>query len=270
MLKAEDWDTSDWDYRDEIPIGPLTMVDDILSITNCGMESVMANAFINSQIEQNKLTLNTNKCHKLHLGNKKDLCPKLSAHQQEMKEKSQEKYLGDIVSSDGTNNNNIKNKVNIGIGKISSIMNILREVSLGRKFYFTIATILRESILLSSMLLNSEAWIGITQANIDELEQVDEILLRRILETPSTTPKPALYLELGCLPIRFVIMKRRLLYLHYLLNLNNDEMLSKVFWKMTKNLLKNEWILKAKENLAELNMDENNLDLIKHKKKTKF
>ena len=87
-----------------------------------------------------------------------------------MKEKSQEKYLGDIVSSDGTNNNNIKNKVIIGIGKISSIMNILREVSLGRKFYFTIATILRESILLSSMLLNSEAWIGITQANIDELE----------------------------------------------------------------------------------------------------
>ena len=257
-------------YRNEIPVGPLTMVDDILSITKCGMESVMANAFINSQIEQNKLTLNTEKCHKIHAGGKKEMCPKLVAHQQEMKDKSKEKYLGDIISSDGSNTNNIKHKVNIGVGKISSIMNILKEVSLGRKFYFTIATILRESILLSSILLNSESWIGLTATNIDELEQVDEMLLRRILETPTTTPKPALYLELGCMPIRFVIMKRRLLFLHYLLNLKKDEMLSKVFWKMTKSSLKNDWILKAKENLKELGMDENNFDIIKVKKKKKF
>ena len=113
-------------------------------------------------------------------------------------------------------------------------MNILKEVSLGRKFYFQVATTLRESMLLSSMLLNSEAWIGLNQTDVDELEQVDEILLRRILETPSTTPKPALYLELGCLPIRFVIMKRRLLYLHYLLNVQNEEMLSQVFNAMKK------------------------------------
>ena len=39
---------------------------------------------------------------------------------------------------------------------------------------------------------------------------------------------------------------------------------------MTKNPLKNDWILKAKENLKELNMDENNLEIIKNKKKTKF
>ena len=71
-------------------------------------------------------------------------------------------------------------------------------------------------MLISSMLLNSEAWIGITQANIDILEQVDETLLRRVLETPSSTPKPSLYLELGCLPIRFIIMKRRILFLHYI------------------------------------------------------
>ena len=47
-------------------------------------------------------------------------------------------------------------------------------------------------------------------------------------------------------------------------------MLSKVFWKMTRNPLKNDWILKTKENLKELGMDENNLDTIKFKKKRKF
>ena len=38
--------------------------------------SVMSNAFINSQIEQNKLTLNTEKCHKIYIGGKKVMCPK--------------------------------------------------------------------------------------------------------------------------------------------------------------------------------------------------
>ena len=54
--------------------------------------SVMSNAFINSQIEQNKLTLNTEKCHKIHIGGKKAMCPKLVAHQQEMQDKSKGKY----------------------------------------------------------------------------------------------------------------------------------------------------------------------------------
>ena len=38
--------------------------------------SVMSNAFINSQIEQNKLTLNTEKCHKIYIGGKKVMYPK--------------------------------------------------------------------------------------------------------------------------------------------------------------------------------------------------
>ena len=163
-----------------------------------------------------------------------------------------------------------KEKVNIGTGKISTIMNILREVSLGRKFYFTIALALRESILLNSMLLNSEAWIGLTKDNVENLELVDEMLLRRILETPSSTPKPALYLELGCIPIRFIIMKRRLMYLHYLLNLKGEEMLSKVFHLMEENPLKNDWILSVKDDMRELDMDENNLEIIKNKKLYKF
>ena len=37
---------------------------------------VMSNAFINSQIEQNKLTLNSEKCHKIYIGGKKVMCPK--------------------------------------------------------------------------------------------------------------------------------------------------------------------------------------------------
>ena len=78
-----------------------------------------------------KLTLNGKKCHQIHVGNPDINCPKLKAHQNEILRVKQDKYLGDIVSFDGKNENNIKSKAASGIGAISNIMNIMREICLG-------------------------------------------------------------------------------------------------------------------------------------------
>jgi hypothetical protein len=80
-----------------------------------------------------------------------------------------------------------------------------------RPFHFAAGKMLRGSLLINSILLNSEVWYGITKADINELEAVDHSLLRKILQAPSCTPTPMLYLELGCIPIR------RLMCLQYLL-----------------------------------------------------
>ena len=48
-------------YRNKISVPSLTMVDDILTISDCGLKSVESNAFVNSKIEMKKLTLNTDK-----------------------------------------------------------------------------------------------------------------------------------------------------------------------------------------------------------------
>ena len=64
-------------------------------------------------------------------------------------------------------------------------------------------------------------------------------------------------------------MKRRILFLHEMLNLNKNEMLSKVFWTMADDPLKNDWIVTVKENLLELGIDDN-LESIRIKKKAKF
>ena len=79
-------------------------------------------------------------------------------------------------------------------------MNIVNEVSLGQ-FHFIIGKLLRETIFLSSMLINSETWVNVTDADIEELESVDRVLLRQMLQTPKSTPIPSLYVDLGCTPI---------------------------------------------------------------------
>ena len=79
-------------------------------------------------------------------------------------------------------------------------MNILREVALGQ-FYFRIAKLLRETIFLSIMLLNSDTWNNMSVHNIEELEKIDRVLIRRIFETGRSVPVPILILTLGSTPV---------------------------------------------------------------------
>ena len=96
-----------------------------------------------------------------------------------MEEKDEEKYLGDLISTDGRNIKNVKARVAKGKGIVSKILSILDGIPFG-DFYFEIAVILRESLLVSSMLSNSEAWYNVSNA---ELELLDVQFLISILRT---------------------------------------------------------------------------------------
>ena len=94
---------------------------------------------------------------------------------------------------------------------------MLEDVCFG-PYEFEVANIWRNSLFINSILTNSETWYNLTKTEVDQLEQIDEYLLRSILETGRSTPKMMLYLEMGCMPIRFILMKRRIIYLHYILH----------------------------------------------------
>ena len=94
---------------------------------------------------------------------------------------------------------------------------MLESIPFGKR-YFEVGIILRETLLVSSMLFNSEAWYNLTNAELDLLETIDLAFLRQLLEAPKGTPKEMLFLELGCIPFREIIREKRLGYLHYILN----------------------------------------------------
>ena len=52
----------------------------------------------------------------------------------------------------------------------------------GGEYHFEIAVILRNSLLISSILTNSEVWYGVTQADTEQLEQIGEMWLRNLFE----------------------------------------------------------------------------------------
>ena len=106
-------------------------------------------------------------------------------------------------------------------------MQILESVLFG-KYYFEVALILRSSFLLSSILLNSEAWVNVTDKNIRDLEKIDENLLSKIMNYDKNSSNAFKYLELGVYPIRFEVKKRKILFLHYLLNQEKSSMINQV------------------------------------------
>ena len=179
-----------------------------------------------------------------------------------------EKYLGQIISSDGKNTKNIEKARNKGIGIQNKIVQML-ETMPGGQFHFEIAIIYRNSYLISSILSSSEVWYGVTKQEIEQLEQIDEMLVRNFMNCSFSVPKDLLYLELGILPIRYIIQTRRLLYLHHILQQNENSLLFRFFMAQLGEPLSKDWVSQTLADLEELEI---NLELnsIKSMKKEKY
>ena len=259
-------------YKKITRIIPLAMVDDLLSVRKCGFDSIETNITINTIIELKKLQFHIpeagkkSKCHYLHVGKANHLCPGMKVHGQKAARVEEAVYLGDILRQDGKNSSNIKSRVNKGVGIVSKVMDILKAVSFGKK-YFRIATTLREAELINGILTNAEVWYGINKDEMDALEEVDKLLLRRVLDAPASTCIESLYLELGLTPIHILVKARRINYLHYLVKLEEGDMLSKVFNTQWKHPVKDDWTIQVQKDLEDFSID---LSLKEIKEKSEY
>ena len=133
-------------------------------------------------------------------------------------------------------------------------MNLLNSISFGQH-YIEIALLLRESMFLSGILNNVEVWYGMTKSEVEEFDNLDLSLLRKILQAPISTPKEAFYLELGLLPLGVQLKVKRINYLKYLLTRKQDEMISKFFWTQWRNPTRGDWTESVKQDLKDFKIE---------------
>ena len=103
--------------------------------------------------------------------------------------------------------------------------------------------------------MNSEAWVNYTENDVRILEQCDEILHTRILDCESNTSNTLKYFELGVLPIRYEVMKRKLSFLQYLLKEDKESMISQILKVTQENPLKNDFVLTCKKYMKILGIE---------------
>ena len=187
-----------------------------------------------------------------------------------MKKSTECSYLGDILSTTASLDSTIEQRRQKGIGLCSQIIGIVDGLSLGH-FYYKISFMFRECKLLNGILTNAEVWYPISEKQLEILENIDLMFIRKLLNGHSKTAKEALYLETGLIPIRFVCIKRRIMYLHHILNRPESEIIRRVY-EVQKNIpTKNDWFGIVQENMKDLEIelsDEEISEMSKQKFKT--
>ena len=76
--------------------------------------------------------------------------------------------------------------------------------------------------------------------------------MRKVLGCPSKTPKHLMYLELGWLPLRFIIKSRRLNFLKYILNQTETSLVKQVFNEQKLNPKRGDWVKDVEKDLKKL------------------
>ena len=158
-------------FKDKVPIPPLIMQDDTLTISACGIKTEKVNTLINTCASIMGLQFGNDKCVKMHIGknHNSDICGrgkvdawvdelgKSEDGQEILKDKyigkvemltvQEKKYLGQIVSRDLKNDKNIKDRINKSFGNVNKIITTLNERPFG-SFIFQAAEVMRNGILV--------------------------------------------------------------------------------------------------------------------------
>ena len=267
-------------YKGKVPIPLLGMVDDIFMISESGYKAQRLNGFINAKTAIKRLQFGAKKCHVMHIGNNIPTHKKSDFYvdewlmteteeretnttdieenfngEEEIQEVENTKYLGQIISTNGSNMKNLENRANKGIGLVNKIQTTLTNTP-GGKYHFELAVIMRNAILISSILSCSETWYNITEVEYRKLEQTDEILMKKIFNCSSQITHEVLYLELGLMPARFIILLRKLMYLqHILKQKSQDTLLYRFFKVQMDNPSKNDWVTGTLQDLEKVNIN---------------
>ena len=193
------------------------------------------------------------KCFKMHVGKTKNKCSTLSVHGQDMLTTNREKYLGDVLTSSARIEDNITERSNKGVGIVNKIMSTLKEVSFGY-YYFETGTLFRNSELINGILCSIESLYGLNTNHIETLEKCDRDFFRQLFKSGAATPIESFYLATNSLPIRHIILGRRLMFLWSILQKSESELLKKFLFAQQLNPVKNDLCLQFDEDLKQCNI----------------
>ena len=164
------------------------------------------------------------------------------------------KYLGFQISNSGNNLANIRALKNKSIGVVRKIFQKLKSFKLN-KYYFECVILFKNSILRPTLLYACETYYDLVESEVRQLERIEESYLRLAFNTSRSCPISQLYLETNQYPLRFEIMKYRILFLKYICSQNEDSILRKFINLQLSRPIKGDFPSVIKRDLKYLNMD---------------
>ena len=128
-------------------------------------------------------------------------------------------YLGEVIAASLSLQEHIKHMRARSMLVTSTMFSVAEDNVLGKIKMQTFMQ-LYESCWVHAVMYNAETWTA-TKAEVANIEHIQLTLLRRFLKVPTSTPKAAIFADLGIQPLHFKMHAQQLMLLHKLLNAEN-------------------------------------------------
>ena len=200
---------------DDLSIGCLEYVDDVgtstIGIKN--QKSVLTK--VDEFAKMNKLEWGEAKCQVMQVGRKTTVPTEWALGDKQIKNTTSYKYLGDVITSDNKNKQNLLSRENI-LHAVTRQINTTASSEVMKGIETQVIIDLYEKCILTSFLNNAESWI----LSVSEERQIDKTCIqavKRLFGLPITTPSASVIFHFGLLYATQVVDHKRFLYLHKIL-----------------------------------------------------
>ena len=219
---------------EKLMIGVLLWVDDVITCVEGEENLKEILKIMDTFAKDHKLKWGIEKCKVMPVGNHTRR-EEWQFGEEKIKKCESYKYLGDVITNNGKNKENIAERKRKAIATTISINTIAGNEVLNR-IETPVLLDLHEKITIPSLLNNAEAW-ELTITDLKEIEQIEITSLKNLFNLPTHTPTSAVVFTLGTLYTEIRIHRKQLIYLHRILNRENEH-----------------WTIKILQTLGDLNI----------------
>ena len=226
--------------EDEVSYGehrlePLLFQDDIGRLSTSVHAAKAGNLKIEALMNLKQLQLNVDKSNYILLG-KKDQVSKIQQLIQknpillngiEMKEKLFEKYLGEYIHSEGLSKTvefTVQKRYWLTVSSIMEIKTILNDYRIHIPGGINTGLMLWETSVIPMLLNNADTWNNVDKKAAKTLEDLQNMLVRYLFETPKTTASPSLCWDTGMLTMKYRILEMQINFIFHLATLDEESL----------------------------------------------
>ena len=188
-----------------LPLNAVVMQDDIAKMNDNIKQARDGCYKIHNTLMRKQLSVNHDKCKYLIVGPKKFREKTISELERDPlnmggitinhAEKGKEKYLGDWVNELGCKQSiedTIKERMRKLTSKVNDIGMLADAPMMGANGSSLTAIKIFEALVVPALLFNCESWIGITEAQLNNLQGFQDKFVRKLMHLPISTPNAML------------------------------------------------------------------------------
>ncbi len=243
----------------EIPgmgkVGCLLWMDDVALIHHNLKELQKMMDTTNDVAQRYHIEFGAPKCKVIKIGPGKQSQIKLGTNT--LEETTEYKYLGEIFNNKATNTNHIeaiKGKVNGAYNNITMWTSNKEFKGIKMKAIWKLV----DTCIIPIMTYGSEA-AKHTKRDLQDLQQIFNNLLKKILELPQSTPNSALLKETGYIPMDMYIDRKKIMQERRIRENNDNSLVKRISHRENS-----EWRTTIQETIKKYNIEEEDMDLPKN------